>query len=511
MSAATLVIGAGRNGLAAAILCARAGRRVVVLEAGAAVGGQAAPREFHPGFRVPGLWHADARPTPALRDVVSAAERAEPALFVPELEGPGLWLARDPERAAVALAARSPRLAAAFASWRAFVLRIAPFVHRICDEFPPALDPQGARGLVELARTGLAFRRLGRRDLEELLRVAPSSADDWLRSALGDDAAAAALAFSGLFGTGYGPRAPWSAGALLLAEATAGPARAGGPAALAAELERAARGAGVEIRTQAEVVQIEVARGRARGAVLADGTALAAEAVIATCDPRTALSELVSARELPEGVVRALERWRARGASAKVHLALEGPLSFAGARGEVCEAARLAEGLAGLERASDAFKYGELSERLALDVRVPSLSSPELAPPGTCAVSISVHAVPRALRGGWDDAARTRLGERVTAELERWAPGTQRRILACEVLTPADLEREYRLRGGHPFHGETGFDQLFSLRPAHGLSRAATPIAGLYLGGSGSHPGPYTVGGAGALAARALALASARA
>jgi phytoene dehydrogenase-like protein len=226
--------------------------------------------------------------------------------------------------------------------------------------------------------------------------------------------------------------------------------------------------------------------------------------VVAACDPKRALLELLEPGALPLRVEEQLRALRTRGTTAKVNLALDGALCFRGREGERHARAFVADGLDEMERAWDAAKYRTTSARPHLDVWVPSVGDASLAPAGKDVVSILAHAAPYDLEGGWSDAARAKLGDAVVEALERVAPGTKERILAREVLSPADLEARHRLTGGHVHHGEHALDQLLFMRPAPALARYRTPIAGLYLGGSGSHPGGGVTCKPGALAAQAV-------
>jgi phytoene dehydrogenase-like protein len=338
----------------------------------------------------------------------------------------------------------------------------------------------------------------------ELLRVAPMCAADWLQEEFSHALPAAALAAPALAGSYLGPRAPGSAASLLLHECVRGPGVRGGPAALARALCGAFAAAGGELRLDAEVLRISIERGAVRGVELADGSRLDSRVVVATCDPKRALLELVAPGALPLRVEEQIRALRMRGTTAKVHLALDGRLAFRDRPGERHARAVVADDLDEVERAFDAAKYRALPERPHLDVCVPSVSEPSLAPEGKDVVSILAHGAPRDLEGGWNDAARARLGDAVVDALERVAPGTKERILAREVLSPADIEARFGLTGGHIHHGEHALDQLLFMRPALALARYRTPIAGLYLGGSGSHPGGGVTCRPGALTARAV-------
>ncbi len=487
-----LVIGAGHNGLVAALRLAGAGRRVTVLERREAIGGLAAAEEFHPGYRTPGVYH----------DTAGLRPRIARALG---LEGHGLgWRDRPP--VVVARPGREPiRLTddPGLSGWRQSIAELRPFLSRLLENPPPRMELGGAADFLRLGLEGLALRRLGRRRGRELLRVLPMPTRDWLTEWFDDGDVAGAVAAPGLLGGFVGPRAPGTAGGLLLMEAGAGREVAGGPAGLTAALAGAASAAGVEVRTGAEVAGIDIEESAVRGVRLSSGESLPAAVIAASCDPTTALFALLPPGSLGLRDERDLRSYRCRGTVAKLHLALSGAPRLAGDGDVPAELVRIGS-LDELERASDAVKYGELPETPTLEMRLPSLADPELAPAGHQVASVLVDNVPHAPEGGWTGELRERLLERVMARLEAAAPGVGEMVVGNELLTPPDIEDRYGVTGGHLFHGETALDQLLSLRPAVCAGRYATPIDGLYLAGGGSHPGGGISGLPGWLAAGAI-------
>ncbi len=488
---AAVVVGAGPNGLVAALRLARAGRRVTVLERREVVGGLAAGEPFHPGYRSAGLLHDTAGLRPrVVRDL--------------GLEAHGLaWRDRPP--VAVARAGRAPiRLSGEdLAPWRQAIDELRPFLDRLQERPPPRLELGGPVDFLRLGLEGLALRRLGRRRGRELLRLLPMPVEDWLGEWFDDADVAGALAAPGLLGGFVGPRAPGTAGILLLLESGAGREVVGGPAGLVAALQSAAAAAGVELRTGAEVAAIEVADGAVTGARLASGEAVPAAVVAASCDPTTALLGLLPPGSLRLRDERDLRVYRNRGTVAKLHLALSGTPRLAGDDGAPSELVRIGS-LEELERAADAVKYGELPAAPTLEMRLPSLADPALAPEGHQVASVLVDYVPHAPAGGWSAESRDRLEAAVMARLEAAAPGLGALVVASELLTPADVEERYGLTGGHLCHGEMALDQLLSLRPATCAGCYRTPIGGLYLAGGGSHPGGGISGLPGWLAAETI-------
>jgi len=505
-----IVIGAGHNGLVAALKLARAGRKVTLVERRSAVGGLCAATELHPGYRVPGLLHDT---TAVRRDVVAALglsrfglefEAEAPSVLAAHSAHRGVVLHADGGRSRDELEALHKGDGDSYLRWRGFLSRVRGFVSGVLNQRPPPLRPRSLSELWSIGRTGLALRRLGNADMLELLRVAPMGAADWLQESFSDPLLPAALAGPAVAGAFLGPRAAGSAANLLLYECVRGPGLRGGPAALTESLRRAFEAAGGQIRLEAEVARILVDRGATSGVRLVDGQTLEAKVVVAACDPKRALLDLIEPGVLPLAVEEQIRVVRMRGTTAKVNLALDGRLSFRGREGERHARAFVADDLDEIERAFDAAKYRACSERPHLDVCVPSVADASLAPAGKDVVSILAHCAPHDLEGGWSDRASESFGDAVVDALERVAPGTKDRIVAREVVSPADIEARYGLTGGHIHHGEHALDQLLFMRPAPALARYQTPIAGLYLGGSGSHPGGGVTGQPGALAAQAI-------
>jgi phytoene dehydrogenase-like protein len=501
-----IVLGAGPNGLAAAARLGKAGKKVLVLERAAEPGGLSAKREFHPGYSVPGILHDEAL-TP--RKVAQRLDlerhglkfRAKPATFLAEAGGPGLLLDAEPSKAASAIAERSRHDAGQYTLYRAFLQRIAPAITAVLAETPPPLTPSGLGELLDLARRGLVALKLKRADILELARVAPMCVADFLNEKFQTPFLVEGLAVPAVASTWTGP---WSAGTntnLLLRECCGGEAIDGGPAALVAALVAACAASGVEVRYGVAVTRISVQRGSVKGVVDSTGVAHDADLVLSTVDPKQTMLRLVPPGTLPIAIEDEYRRFRCRGTAAKLHLALSGPLQLGGARREL---AQVGGGhVDDLERAFDAIKYRQFSERPHLEVAVPTVADGSLAPAGHEVASILVSYAPYALEGGWSDEAKRAFTDAIVARLEEHAPGVRDRIVASELLTPADLESEFALTGGQLHHGELALDQLLVMRPAPSAARYATSLSGLYLGGAGSHPGGGVRPTAGLLAAEA--------
>jgi len=501
-----IVIGGGQDGLAAAALLAKQGRHVVLVEARDVFGGRAAREEFHPGFFSPGLLHDTAGLRPALIDELRLVDHGlqllqkEPDVLAPADNGDAV-LRRGHDT--ISGASLSPGDSRGFDAWRSGVQQLTPFVSRMLDGPAPQTQPSGLGDLWELARTGLAMRKLGPATMTELLRIAPMCAHDWLDEHMQNDRLKALLAAPALGGTWLGTWSVGSAALLLMREATLGRSARGGPAAVTSALVTAAKAAGATLRSGTQVKRLVTSEGRASGVELTSGEILNGDAVLSTANPRRTLLELLGRAEVP-GVLREhMTDWRVRGTTAALRLAVDGPVTFSGHDGPVARA-HLADSLDFIERAFDAVKYDRISERPVLDVSVPSLLDPSLAPEGQHVVTILASFIPHAHGKGWDDSQRHALLELLISTLQRAVPEIENHILAHELLTPVDLEQRYGLPGGQLHHGEPALDQLMHLRPDPECSRHVTPIPGLWLAGSGCHPGPGLPGSSGRLAALAM-------
>ena len=510
-----IVIGGGHNGLVAAAYLAWAGRRVVVLERATEVGGVARTVELAPGYRVPALMHD----VSGLRGSVIRHLRLEshglrvlrPPVAAVGLdpEGDPVVLHRDPKRTAEGLR-RRPRDAAAFGRFDRTVRSVASFLAHLSATTPPDLERPSLQDALTGLRLGRALRRLGRRPVRELVRVLPMPVADLVGDALEDEPLRAAIAARGIAWTVMGPWTPGSAAVLLLRAARGGGAAGdvayaeGGPGALAVVLASAARGFGADVRTDAEVTAVLTRDRRAIGVRLASGEEITAGAVVSAVDPKRTLGLLDPMDSGPTLLWRG-RNLRSPASAAKVNLALEGLPRFTGVDHPAVLSGRIVLGrsIEHLERAADDHKYGRISEAPFLEITIPSLTDTTLAPEGGHVASILFHSAPYRLREGeWTDDLRGLVGDLALKAVEEHAPGFSDRVVARQVLTPVDLERDFTLTGGCVLHLEPGLDQLFAWRPMLGHARYRFAVPGLYLAGSGAHPGGEITGGPGANAAR---------
>ena len=513
-----VIIGAGHNGLVTAFYLARAGHKPIVLERRSVVGGCAVTGEIGPGFRCPTLAHSTGPLREAIARDMRLARRVEfvegdPRLVALSPDGRALRLFRDRSRTADSIRAFSEGDAAQYGPFCDALEKLGGFLAPLLEVTPPSLEGPGAGELWDLLKTGRRFRGLGRTDGFRLLRWMPMAVADLVGEFFSTDLVQAAIAARGIFGTAAGP---WSAGtgATLLLAAAADPVPGGssvtvkgGPGALTKAMADAAREAGAEIRVGAAVARVLVKDGAVAGVALTDGTEIASATVISNADPRRTLLDLVDPVELDPVFLTRIRNYRSLGTVAKVNLALGALPAFSGVDGPADLHGRIHIGpsIDYLERAFDHSKYGELSREPYLEATVPSLADPSLAPPGRHVMSVYAQFAPYRLggNGGWD-TARQRLGDLVVETLERYAPGLTALIERRQVITPADLEQEFGLTGGHIFHGEPALDQLFAMRPVLGWARYRTPVKGLYLCGAGTHPGGGIGGGPGHNAAREI-------
>jgi len=511
-----VIVGGGHNGLVTAAYLAKAGLETLVLERRDRVGGPLASEELLADLV--GNLRRDVVAELGLGAHGFQAIEPDVVAFAPSADGPGLTLWRDPVRTATELRERpDPRVAESFLAFDGKVRSLAAFVARLQEADPPDLQSPSFSD----AGTGLtllnSLRQLGRDELRETLRALPMSVADFVSEAVDDEALQGALGARGVRYSAMGPRSAGTALNFLWDSAAGGGAAGrtvfarGGPRALADALRSAAQSRGATVRCDAEVVAIRTAQGSAAGVVLANGEEIEATIVASSADPKQTLLRLLDPAEVGPTLGWRAENIRAPGVVAKVTLALDGLPPISADEERLKGRIVVAPSLDAVELAFNDSKYGRISESPYLDATIPTLSDPSLAPEGTHLLSALFQYAPRDLRDGeWDEAARERVADATVETIETYAPGLANRITARQVVTPADLELEYGLSGGHPMHGEHALDQFFAWRPLLGHARyRIAGIRGLYLCGSGAHPGGGVTGGPGKNAARAI-LADAR-
>jgi len=505
-----IVIGGGHNGLVCAAYLAKGGRRVLVLEAANAVGGAAATREFAPGYRVScGAHLLHLMPRALMQELALAqqglrfAHEAMPTTAL-SATGAALSLGIDGGRA---LSGVSSADTLAYPKYVSQLQRLANALRPVMASIPPRLGTDGWSDRLALLRLAWHVRRLGRRDMRELLRIIGMNVHDLLVEHFETPLLQGALGFDAVLGANLGPRSPGTVLSLLYRlAAQSDDARlaqpVGGMGALSDALAKAAATAGATILTGSAVARIDVAEDRVAGVTLKSGHAFSGEVVVSSCDPQTTFLGLLGTQHLDTGFVRRVTHLRTRGLAAKLHLALDALPKFAHVAATALTGRLLiAPSLQYIERAYNHAKYGEFSSEPIMEITVPTVNDASLAPHGKHVLSAIVQYAPYALKAGWQQE-RQRFTDLVVATLERYAPGLTGSINYAQLLTPVDIEREFRINGGHWHHVDLAFDQFFMVRPVPGAAQYQTPMAGLYLCGAGSHPGGGVMGAAGRNAAR---------
>jgi phytoene dehydrogenase-like protein len=516
-----IIVGGGHNGLVAACYLAKAGMKTLVLERREIVGGAAVTEELHPGFRCSTLAHTAGPLSQSVIDDLNlqrfGLQTVTPDVRVLALspDGRSLALYNDVAKASKEIQSFSTKDAEAYPEFITTFERIGRVLSPLTTMTPPSIDRPSAADVWSLGKVGLAFRNLGKKDEYRLLRWGPMAVADLAAEWFETELLRATIAARGIHGAFAGP---WSAGTslgLLWQAALDGSPIApalfvkGGLGALTKSLADAALDSGVEIKTAAEVSSIEASNGTHAKVILGNGDDFEARAVVSNADPRTTFLGLIDPIDLEPNFLAKIRNYRAVGTTAKINLALSGLPSFSGVNGsnpatKLSGRIHIGSDIDYLERAFDAAKYGEYSPAPYLDITIPSLTDPTLAPEGKHVMSIHVQFAPYKLRGGDWDSRRDEFARAVIDQLEQYAPGIGSLILAQQVLTPLDLERTYGLSGGHIHHGEQSLDQFFTFRPVLGWAQYRTPLQGLYLCGAGTHPGGGITGLPGANAAREI-------
>jgi phytoene dehydrogenase-like protein len=507
----TIIIGAGHNGLVCAAYLARKGQKVLVLEASETLGGLASTREFHPGFKA-SVAHT--------LNQFSAKIAAELQLERHGYAGAGtpiptVGLGLDGNHVQVhngTVTGASEADAEKYGEYIALLKRCAGALEPSWLKTMPRIGNNTLKELLTFAQVGLKLRLLGKKDMREFLRIASLPARDLMDENFDSELLKAALSWDGLVGSRQAPRSPNNTVLTMLYRMVgenngAHSIPAGGMESLIKALAGAATGAGAQLQLGAPVEKIVVAANEqglsTTGVKLVDGSELSATRVVSGADPKTTFLDLVGVENLEIEFSNRINRLRSDGFVAKLHLALDGVPEFT-CLDKPDGRMILAPNMDAIEFAWDDAKYGECSEHPVMEVLVPSLADPSLAPAGQHVLSANVMYIPAAPKGGWDEAKQQALCEQLVNTLCQYAPGLREQILHAQLLTPADLERDWRVTGGHWHHTEFAMDQLLMMRPTYEAAQYSTPIPGLYLCGAGCHPGGGVMGGAGHNAAREI-------
>ena len=516
-----IVIGGGHNGLVAAAYLAKAGRKVLVLEMRHLVGGAAATEEVFPGFRFSVFSYVVSLLRPQIiRELELPRHGLEliplEASFLPLPDGDSLCRWEDPHLTRREIARFSPKDAEVYTEFGLAMRKMAWFTKAIIDQPPPAPGSLRPGDMAELLKLGRRFAGLDRDMLYLNLQMLTMSAADFLDRWFESPVLKAPMSVSGIIGTYLGVRSPGTAYVLLhhyMGEID-GAYRAwgfskGGTGGVSLAIAEAARSFGAEIRTETPVARITIKDGSACGVVLENGDELSARVVLSSVDPRRTFLGMVGAEHLPGSFVEHIHRYKFRGSSGKVNLALDRfpdfssrPGSGPHVRGDIA----IAPSIPYLEHAYDEAKYGAFSRRPYINAVIPSLVDPTVAPPGKHVMSCFVQYAPYHLKEGaahWPDH-REAFGDTVVDTLAEYCPGIKDIILHRQVLTPWDIEQTLGLTEGNIFQGELSMEQLLFLRPVPGWSRYETPVKNLWLCGSGAHPGGGIMGAPGELAAKKI-------
>ncbi len=517
-----IIVGGGHNGLVAAGYLTRWGLKTVVLERRAVLGGACVTEEPWPGYKVSSLAYlCSLFQRRIVRDL--ELERfgyqiypKDPAFFTPLADGRHLFFWQDEAKTLAEIAKFSARDAAAFPAYEAQVARLADLVESTLLEAPPNLPFRRLKDALAMAKLGLSIWKASCADMTAFCKIMTQSVRDFLAERFESDVLQATLATDGIIGACGSAATPGTAYTLLhhcMGSATGkrglwGFVR-GGMGGISGALAQAAEARGAEIRTAAPVCRILVKDGRAHGVVLEDGSELQSRCVLSNADPHRTFLDLVGPGCLDADFLAQVRRIRMDGYVCKINLALDGLPHFTACpestRGPAHRTTmHICPSMDYIERAWDDARRGFPSSHPILEMTIPTAYDDSLAPPGRHLMNIFVQYAPYTLKEGTWDQIKESFADRCIAVLADYAPNITRIIRHRQVLSPVDLEREYGLTGGNIFHGELALDQMFFLRPLAGWAQYRTPIRGLYLCGSGAHPGGGVIGAAGHNAARAV-------
>jgi phytoene dehydrogenase-like protein len=521
-----IIVGGGHNGLVTAAYLARAGRRVLVLEARELVGGCAVTEEVWPGYRVStASYLVSLLQEKVVRDLELArfgyrVDAKDPAFFSPFPDGRYFFMWQDRARTLAEIAKFSARDAEAYPKYEAHLERLAQVAESLLLTTPPDFPPHGVGDFFEYLKLAGRLRGLSKTEIVGLVKIFTQSAADFLDTWFESEQVKVTLATDGVIGANGGPRSPGTA-YILLHHCMGGVNGhrglwgfvRGGMGAVSNAIADSARSRGAVIRTNSPVEKIVVRQGRARGVVLKSGEEIAAGLVASNLDPKkTFLDLLDAAADLDPEFVDGIRKFRIEGTSLKMNLALNGLPEFLvlpgdppGAPGPQHRATmHLCPSVEYIERAWDDAKYGRPSQSPLIEMTIPTMYDPSLAPEGRHIMGIFLQYAPYTLAESTWDREREPYSERILDVIEEYCPNIRNIVVEQQTLTPLDLERRFHITGGNIFHGEMALDQMFVLRPMAGWARYRTPVKGLYLCGSGAHPGGGVMGAPGHNAAREM-------
>ena len=507
-----IVVGGGHNGLVCATYLAKAGRKVLVLEANAALGGASATSEFSDQFSVSSCahWLFQLNPEVAsdmglkghglelaardLNTIALAEDGNHLTIGVNTLEGAGVT---DEDRKA-------------FVAFNKQMLKFSKLLSGAFNRRAPKLVEGNLTDRITLAKLGLGMKMLGKTDMSDLMRLALINIYDVMEENFENDLLKAAISLDSLLGSHMGPRSPNTVYGYLYRRmgdiyGFNGPAVVrGGMGAVGEALGNAAKTAGVDIEVSAAVSKINVDVDRATGVTLADGRVVDADMVVSNADPKTTFNKLVGLTNIETGIARRVKTIRMKGDAAKLHIALDSLPDFTGlTKDQMGQRLVIAPTMDYIELAFNACKYGEYSKAPAMDISIPTIHDPSLAPDGKHVMSVIVQFAPYELEGGWE-SHKDNFKNLIIDRIADYAPNLKDKIIASELLTPADLEDRFHIHGGHWHHGEISLDQILTMRPFPGASQYGTSVDGLFLCSAGTHPGGGVMGLAGHNAAKEI-------
>ena len=509
-----VMVGGGHNGLICASYLAKAGRRVLVLEANEKLGGGASTREFSPGFSVSGCaqWMYALNP-----EIAKELKLAENGLHYAARNLNSIALDKDGKHVTITpngVEGVSADDQSAYAEFRRKMGKFSKLLDKLYTVRPPKIIENNLTDRINLLKIGLGVKMLGKDDMYELLRLGLINMFDVMEETFDNELLKSLVSFDGVLGAHMGPRSPGTVYGYLYRHmgdvyGFNGPALVkGGMGSVGEALANAAKSAGVEIRTATRVQSINVDHnnnGRATGVSLEGGETINAGVVVSNADLKVTMNNLVGRANLETNTVRKVKHFRTKASSAKLHIALNGLPTFNGLTAEqVGGRLVIAPDMHHTERAFNFAKYGECSEAPVLDISIATVHDKGLAPEGKHVLSAIVQFAPGQLEAGWTDESKNAFKELCIDTIAEYAPGIKDLIVDSELLTPADLAEQYNMTDGHWHHGDISLDQIAMMRPFSGCEQYGTPVEGLYLCGASAHPGGNVMGLAGRNAAREI-------